>query len=313
MTAPPEHVLRFAHVAVGIDLDPDGSEPTAGSRKALEQAIWIARHSGADVLLLHSTYDDEAALSEAGGLPSRELSPEGRTALDQLTADLVEQGIPARLEVVPDRAWFELARRAARGEVDLIVVARSSEDEDGKTRIGGIGTKLLREAPSAVWVVKPGHDLVHRLVLAATDLTPVGSAVVRTAAEVAIAAGAELHVVHARRPREGSEGGEVVDEEALAERSERVRAEVAASVRDALGDLVGRIEPVIQLGRGKPATVIREAVVHLDPDLLVMGMLSRAGVAGLHVGSTTERVLDHVDGSLLALKPEDFVSPVEAG
>lgn len=312
MTSSSERVLHFAHVAVGVDLGPEGTEVTPGSRKAFEQAAWVARHSGADILLLHSIYDDEAALAEEGALPSRELTPEGRAALDALAAELAEEGIPVRLEVVADRAWFELARRAARGEVDLVVVARSSEDDEGETRIGGIGTKLLREAPGAVWVVKPGHDLVHRLVLAATDLTPVGDAVVRTAAEVAVASGAELHVVHARRPRDGSEGGEVLDEEALAERNERVRAEVAASVRAALGDLAERIEPVIQLGRGKPATVIREAVVHLDPDLLVMGMLSRAGVAGLHVGSTTERVLDRIDGSLLALKPADFVSPVEA-
>jgi universal stress protein E len=56
--------------------------------------------------------------------------------------------------------------------------------------------------------------------------------------------------------------------------------------------------------------MIREAVNHLDPDLLVMGTISRAGLAGVLIGSTAERLLDRVDCSILAVKPEDFVSPV---
>ena len=44
-------------------------------------------------------------------------------------------------------------------------------------------------------------------------------------------------------------------------------------------------------------------------DLLVMGTVSRTGVAGLIIGNTAEKVLNKVDCSVLTVKPEGFVTP----
>jgi len=41
--------------------------------------------------------------------------------------------------------------------------------------------------------------------------------------------------------------------------------------------------------------------------------ISRAGIAGLSVGNTAERMLGHLDCSLLTVKPADFVCPVRSG
>jgi nucleotide-binding universal stress UspA family protein len=41
-----------------------------------------------------------------------------------------------------------------------------------------------------------------------------------------------------------------------------------------------------------------------------MGTVARTGIPGLLIGNTAEGVLNQVDCSLLALKPEGFVSPV---
>ena len=62
--------------------------------------------------------------------------------------------------------------------------------------------------------------------------------------------------------------------------------------------------------RAVSSTAIREAVEHLHPDLLVMGTVSRGGLAGFLIGNTAERLLDRVDCSLLTVKPNEFVSPV---
>ena len=69
-------------------------------------------------------------------------------------------------------------------------------------------------------------------------------------------------------------------------------------------------ESAVHIGRNAPFLAIREAVEHLHPDLLVMGTVSRGNFAGFLVGNTAERLLDHVDCSLLTVKPEDFVCPV---
>ncbi len=46
-------------------------------------------------------------------------------------------------------------------------------------------------------------------------------------------------------------------------------------------------------------------------DLLVMGTVCRTGVPGFLIGNTAESVLQQVDCSVLAVKPEGFVTPVK--
>jgi nucleotide-binding universal stress UspA family protein len=45
-------------------------------------------------------------------------------------------------------------------------------------------------------------------------------------------------------------------------------------------------------------------------DLIVMETVSRAGIAGLLIGNTAEKILHQVDCSVLTVKPDGFVSPV---
>lgn len=79
-------------------------------------------------------------------------------------------------------------------------------------------------------------------------------------------------------------------------------------------------------GQMKRFRLSREAEVHLeygaayshiltlieghDVDLLVMGTVARAGVAGFITGNTAERLLSHIPCSVIAVKPTGFNSPV---
>ena len=45
-------------------------------------------------------------------------------------------------------------------------------------------------------------------------------------------------------------------------------------------------------------------------DLLCMGTVARSGLRGLLTGNTAENVLPWIDCSLLAVKPQGFVTPV---
>ena len=56
--------------------------------------------------------------------------------------------------------------------------------------------------------------------------------------------------------------------------------------------------------------VIPEFVVGHGTELVVMGTVARGGIAGLLIGNTAERVLRKLPCSVLAVKPDDFVSPV---
>jgi nucleotide-binding universal stress UspA family protein len=47
-------------------------------------------------------------------------------------------------------------------------------------------------------------------------------------------------------------------------------------------------------------------------DILIMGTVARTGISGFIIGNTAENILQKIDCSLLALKPQGFVSPVKA-
>jgi nucleotide-binding universal stress UspA family protein len=47
-------------------------------------------------------------------------------------------------------------------------------------------------------------------------------------------------------------------------------------------------------------------------DVLVMGTVARTGIPGFIIGNTAESVVQQLSCSLLALKPNGFISPVTA-
>jgi universal stress protein E len=300
----------FKHIVVGLELDSDGHEVSMGSHKALRQAIWVAKANSGSIHIVHSTFDDEQHTFPPDHVG---LSRAGRGALESCVAEVEKSGVQAELLVTGGRPWVDITRVAMRTEAQLVIIAKRNEPAEDGRRLGSIAVKLLRKCPTPVWVVRPEHDLVHRLVLAATDLTPVGDEAVRCAGYVAQRHACDLHIVHAWQvpmpPQVDS--GRMTDEE-LEEAMGSLRAGRHEHISESLASYEGESEPTIHVSKGSPAHTIREAVSHLDPDLLVMGTVSRLGVVGLLLGSTAERMLDQVDCSILTVKPEGFVSPVES-
>ena len=66
-----------------------------------------------------------------------------------------------------------------------------------------------------------------------------------------------------------------------------------------------------QVAEGSPEVCILEANEKLDVDLLIMATAARGGIPGMLFGNTAERLLPELPCSILALKPDDFVCPVE--
>ena len=63
--------------------------------------------------------------------------------------------------------------------------------------------------------------------------------------------------------------------------------------------------------KGEAGRVIPEVAAKNEADLIIMRTLSRSGVAGFLIGNTAEKILHRVDCSVLAVKPDDFVTPVK--
>jgi universal stress protein E len=66
----------------------------------------------------------------------------------------------------------------------------------------------------------------------------------------------------------------------------------------------------VYLLKGEPGHLTPELAAKMEVGLIVVGTVSRAGVAGLLIGNTAEKILRQADCSVLTVKPDGFVTPV---
>lgn len=71
-------------------------------------------------------------------------------------------------------------------------------------------------------------------------------------------------------------------------------------------------QPTIYHLKGEPSEIIPTIIHDKEIDILVMGTIARTGISGFIIGNTAEDILQKVDCSLWAIKPQGFISPVKA-
>jgi nucleotide-binding universal stress UspA family protein len=190
-----------------------------------------------------------------------------------------------------------------------------------KMVFGSTSLHLMRKCPCPVWVSKgrPGN---YSGILAAVDPSApsddkdrLNRTILELASSLARVERSELHIAHA---------WDFSGNDLVASRSEITQEILDGLMRknetlhrnrvDALlADCDLRDVPVeIHLSRGRPEWVIPELAQDKGIELIVMGTVSRSGLPGLFIGNTAEHVLQRLGHSVLAVKPDGFVSPVQS-
>lgn len=243
-----------------------------------------------------------------------------RAELERLVTGLEsEQRVQVRLLV--GTPFLEIVQAVLRDGYDLVI--KGAEGGAAGTLFGSTDLHLLRKCPVPVWIDRPGRHAGYRRVLAAVDPRPdnpqrdhLDRLILELAGSMAAAFKAELHVLHAWSvPGEAALTGPFMSMPA-----EEVAAmgRVARKRRDTeLRALLERYPPRVpdygvHLLKGLASRVIPTFVRRRRVDLVVMGTVGRTGLPGFFIGNTAENVLNQVTCSVLAVKPEGFVSPVSA-
>ncbi len=295
---------NFKRFVVAVDVNATGRALSEGSIRAIRQAEWIAAHTGGTVTLVHSSSDDRIVETEKGGwgVVHEGFSADALHQLEQEVERLREMDLAAELSIRREKPFLAIVREAIEKRADLVLMGKHDELLDG-ARIGSVAIKVMRKCPTPVWVVKPGADPAPKVIVAATDLSPVGRRAVEYGAFVAKEFGSELHVVHAYQitMEAQMQGGAAV---------EALKTTIMKSVKTHLEGIEFAKPPVLHVGSDAPSHALLEADTKLKPGLFVMGTISRSGIPGLLMGNTAEKVLHRLRGSLLVVKPEDFVSPL---
>lgn len=88
--------------------------------------------------------------------------------------------------------------------------------------------------------------------------------------------------------------------------------DLAFKLRHWIGDeAYNYVSPRLHLVRGNARDDIPALAARLGVNLLVMGTVARNGIEGLIIGNTAEVILNGIYCSVLAVKPDGFVSPLE--
>lgn len=241
-----------------------------------------------------------------------------RRQLLEIAAEVSDTGLPMDVHVAVGDSATEITRRVVDAEHDLVV--KTADGFSGAGRLfGSVAKSLMRLCPCPVWLLKPEIHGEFDQVLAAIDVESGDEAHHRLNQQtlelgyaIAQRDNAQFHIVSAwdlwmENSMRRHAGDEAVD--AMLKKRE-------AKVHRALNELlqtasVDADDVHVHLRHAPPAEAIRSVADEVEADLMVMGTVCRTGIAGFLIGNTAETVIPDASCSLLALKPEGFVSPVE--
>lgn len=290
---------------------------------ALERAVNLARtnHARLSVIdVLEAAESPEEIENRFGMDLNRILRERRQEILERLIAPFNDADTVIYVRVLTGIAFVEVIRAVLRNGHDLVIKAARPPEGVSERLFGSTDMHLMRKCPCPVWIDRPAAALPYRRVLAAVD--PVRSEeegcarlVMDLASSLAQWESARLAVVHAWRLY-----GETILRSGRGRISatelELLLKETQQHHRASLDGLLTsyrakRIDPEVFLVRGEPAPTIRALSEDLEADLIVMGTVGRTGIPGFFIGNTAEEVLQTTQASVLAVKPEGFISPVE--
>ena len=304
---------RFKNILVVVD-------DVAGSQPAVDAAAVLGARNGARLTMVGlvemSAANRIVKLSDGSeadiaGL----LAEERRRDLEDIAARLDLESV--EIDVVAGVGFVEIVKRIQRDGHDIVFCSPSGGDIHGLAG-SSLVMHLLRKSPVPVWVETPRGDPSPDVAVA---LGPFGTGddrlnqrLVELAGSLAAIRQGTLHLVHAWRlegetllrrgrvRRPASQVDELV---------EAVHLEAAANMKH----FAERAQPFgvpceVHLERGRPGTVIPRTIAVIRPGVVVLGTLARTGLQGMFMGNTAEQILCVVEASVLAAKPDDFISPI---
>ena len=310
---------RFKKILVVMD---DAAPPS----HVFERAIALARRNNARITVagvMETLPRDMRMLVPAIGLHDLlELAEQEQLArLEMLVEPARREGLEIRTRLLCGTPFLEIIREILREEHDLVMITAEDKGPLGEAVFGSTSMHLMRKCPCPVWVMNPAQRHKYARVLAAVDPATSDEShqalnvkIMELAISLSRTEGSELHIVHAWLPY--NERVLALGRRMSEEQEERMAQECGTLHEGALDGLVRRfvmqdLRVQIHLLRGDAGSLIPALARNKHIDVVVMGTVCRAGIPGLFIGNTAERVLRRVECSVLTVKPEGFLTPVK--
>jgi universal stress protein E len=293
-------------------------EPDIIPQEVVQRAAWLAERTGCELALLLCDADVTALASNFFvSSETKAIAENMRAAQRELLEDLAEptrqRKVTVTLDVLEERPVGDavLARALDTGPRFLFKGTQYHSDARRSTFVD-TDWHLIRTSPYPLWLVKAREMAEKPLIVAAVDPsdrdgTPrADQLIVEQALAVAATTGGEVHLLHTYQPLTGI-GREAtrtfkpirlsVDE--LNERMAEEHREWLHALASASGIARNRTHQLPGAARDVIPYFARER----KADLVVMGAVARWSLQRAVIGSTAEKVLDHLPCDILIVRP----------
>ena len=312
-------------------------EPFQNSEAALIQTLRLAEDQQADVTFasvftppknLRKFFNKKAEIDQ---LVSDEVEKK-RNSVQKWVKQHTQKG-NSSIQIFSGIGFIEIIKYVVEQNYDLVV--KCSNDVDWLDRLfGSDDMHLLRKCPCPVLMLKPNQTKEFQHVLATVDVnedfdeednrvqSKLNEKVLEYSAVFSLSDLTTLHVGSAfefygenflRHSAFSSMPDEKVDRYVIETRREceGKLESLMRKMRSFVGEeAVNHLRPKVHLVKGQPSKEIPMMVNENNIDLIVMGTVARTGVPGFIIGNTAESILEQVQCSVLAVKPDGFVSPI---
>jgi len=300
------------------------SQGVADETDALKQALSIARNNKAELKALvvcpelpneMAKYKDNYELSLKQQL--QKLIQVAREA-----TKVSEVDVPVKIELESGTApAMRIIRYGLRNAHDLVI--KETEPKEGDKGFKAMDMELLRKCPCPVWlsraiskkhnemrivvaidpenIAPEGHDLSLRLLKLSRSLAD------ECNGELIIISCWDYVLEDSLRHSPWIKVGDDELTRVVNEAQNRHRTTLEGLIQKS--GIAGKIR--VHHVRGDATEIIPQYVTDKNIDVLVMGTVARTGIPGFVIGNTAENIVQKLGCSLLALKPNGFISPIK--
>ena len=292
------------------------------ARAALAQAFSLAKATGAELTLAPAIPMTRETMEGLVANPwyaaasvediERRLRHGADERLDEHLAPFQGQGVALHHKTLWGTPFIEMIHAVQEEGYDLAVVGTRGLSPVSRFHVGSTAANLARTCPCPVWIAKPRPGNELHSILAPIDFSDASRKSLQLAASLAAETGSSLHVLYVLVEEPEFDLLPFSPDIERSQRQRLLRRRAATLLKQFVDDSKLPTPTSLHVERGEVSRRIVATGRRLDVDLTVMGTVGRGGFSGLITGNTAERVLQAIDRPLLAVKPNNFVSPIPA-
>ena len=307
---------QYQHILVVAD-------PTTEDQKALKRAVELAFKTGSSITVFLSIFDFSYEMTTMLSSDEREIMRQSviddrQQWLDELIEKIPHESLTIHNKVVWHHRPFEaIIEEVIAEKYDLVIKGTHQHDKLKSVIFTPTDWHILRKCPSPVLLVKEHRWPENGNILASVNIgsdedehQSLNDKITQTAQKFAEFLKGNVHLVNAY-PGTPVNISIEIPEFNLMEYNDTMLKQHQNSM-EAHAKRFGIDEQHTYVKQGLPESVIDEMSAELDAELVVLGTVGRTGLSAALIGNTAEHVIDRLNCDVLALKPDDYISPFES-